>query len=73
MPPLVQNAMKRMQENFSKPAQPIMTQEEFEALSHCRKCILTCNVIGCGKVVCTHGMLCVEHTQEMRMDTLDRW
>jgi len=60
-PPIVQNAMKRLQKKLSEPAKPVMAQEEFEKLPHFDKCILTCNVIGCGNVVSTHGLVCVDH------------
>lgn len=60
-PPIVQQAMERMRDKFSRPPEPSMTQEEFDALNHFEKCIMTCNMPKCGKVVSTHGMLCVEH------------
>lgn len=65
-PPLVANAFRRMLAEHSEPAIPRMTQEEFDALPYFDKCILTCNFIGCDKVVCTHGLLCVEHKNEMK-------
>ena len=43
---------------------PYDTEEEFDVLPHFKKAILTCNVIGCKNMVCTHGMLCIEHTQK---------
>lgn len=65
-PTIVRDAMMRLQQKLSEPAKPIMTEEEFESLPHIKKCILTCNVIGCKNMVCTHGMLCLEHTKEYR-------
>lgn len=57
----IEKQLKRLAEQFSEPARPIMSQEEFEALPKFKKNILTCNVIGCKRMVSTHGMLCVEH------------
>lgn len=62
-PRIVKDAMIRMADNFSKPPVPIMSQEEFDNLPRFKKCILTCNMPGCGKVACTHGLLCVEHNK----------
>lgn len=63
MPPIVADAMKRLQKKLSEPAKPVMSQEEYEKLPHFEKCMLICNVIGCGKVVSTHGLVCVDHTK----------
>jgi hypothetical protein len=65
-PPIVRNAFLRMQDKFSRPAEPTMSQEEFDALPALDKSILTCNVIGCGKMVSTHGMVCVQHGIDLR-------
>lgn len=65
-PPIVADAFKRMQERFNKPPEPIMTKEEFEALPYTKQCMLICNMPGCGEVVCTHGMLCVKHNEELK-------
>lgn len=62
-------ALRRLANNLQKPQKPpvpIMSQEDYERLPYFERCILVCNVIGCGKVVSTHGMLCVEHTLEMK-------
>ena len=40
-----------------------MSQEEFDVLSELHKAILTCNVIGCEKMVSTCGLLCIEHQE----------
>jgi hypothetical protein len=53
--------MARMAKQFSEPPVPIMSQEEYEALPRYKKAMLTCNVIGCKDVVCSHGMLCLDH------------
>jgi len=63
-PKVVKDAMLRLQDRFNNPPRPIMTQEEFEALPKHRSCFLICNVIDCKNVVCTHGLLCLEHTLE---------
>jgi hypothetical protein len=57
----VQEQLTRLADQFTKPARPIMSQEEFDALPNSQKMILTCNVIGCKRMVSTHHMLCVEH------------
>lgn len=54
-------ALQRMGEALQKPPEPIMSQEEFDALPHIKRCMLGCNMPGCGKVVSTHHMLCVDH------------
>lgn len=61
-PLIVREALEQMRSDWSKPAQPIMKQEEFDALPKYKKSLLICNVIGCGNMVSTHGLLCVEHT-----------
>jgi hypothetical protein len=58
-------ALERLAEQMSEPPRPIMSQQEFERLPKFEKSMLICNYIGCGNVVCTHGLLCVEHTLEM--------
>jgi hypothetical protein len=41
---------------------PIMSQEEYEAMEPgIIKSMLICNMPGCGNVVCTMRMLCVDH------------
>lgn len=60
-PPIVANAMRRLQKQLSEPAKPLMSQEEYEKLPHFDKCMLVCNMPGCGKVVSTHHLLCVDH------------
>lgn len=64
-PPIVKQAMERMAQHLSQPPVPVMSQEEFEQLPRWKKTILICNMPGCGKVVSTHGLLCVEHKHEM--------
>ena len=59
---IVKDAMTRMANRFNKPPEPIMSQEEYDSLPYIKKCILICNVIGCGDMVSTHGMLCTKHT-----------
>ncbi len=54
-------ALREMGEKLQKPPEPIMSQEEFDALPYYKQCILICNMPGCGKPVSTHGMLCVDH------------
>jgi len=65
---VVREAIKQLDEKLGErlrePPQPLMSQEEFDALPFIEKAILTCNVPGCGKVVSTHHMLCVEHRTE---------
>jgi hypothetical protein len=53
--------MTRLATQLSAPPVPIMSKEEYEALPRHDKMMLICNVIGCNEVVCTHGMLCVDH------------
>lgn len=64
-PPIAEDAFRRMQDRFSKPPVPLMSQEEYDALPPAEKSILICNMPGCGKVVSTHGMLCVEHREQL--------
>jgi hypothetical protein len=56
------SALQRIADALQKPPKPIMSQEDFDKLPYFEHCILICNVIGCKNVVCTHGLLCVEHT-----------
>lgn len=63
-PSVVKHAMEQFADKLSKPPEPVMTRAEFDKLTNIRKSILTCNMPGCGDVVCTHGMLCVKHTNE---------
>ena len=62
---MARNALMRMAEQRSRPPEPIMSQEEYEALPLLKRSILGCNTIGCKKVVSTHGLLCVEHAIAM--------
>jgi hypothetical protein len=59
--PFCEKEIRRLTEDYRKPPCPIMTQEEFDALPHFEKVVLTCNMPGCGKPVSTHGLLCVDH------------
>jgi len=61
LPPIVKAAMARLARQLHEPPAPALTAEEFTALDPARKGILTCNMPGCGQVVSTHGLLCVEH------------
>lgn len=70
-PQIVKDAMLRLRDKLSKPAVPVMSQCEFDALPYIEKCIMACNMPKCGKVVCTHGMLCVDHHLEMSKNKLD--
>ena len=64
-PIIVRQAMSRLRDCFNNPPVPIMSDEDYEKLSPLRKNILTCNMPGCNKVVCTHGMVCVDHHKEI--------
>lgn len=64
-PHIVKLAMKRMHDRFSKPPEPIMSQEKFDKLPTFERNLLFCNMPGCGKMVSTHGLLCVEHKLQM--------
>ena len=57
----VHQQLDRLADQFTRPAVPIMSQQEFDALPKTQKMILTCNVIGCNRMVSTHHCLCVEH------------
>lgn len=60
-----QRMLHRLAERRMRLAEPIMPQEEFEQLPPAKQVLLICNMPGCGQVVSTHGMLCVEHTEEV--------
>lgn len=68
LPPIVRNGMLAWRDRLNGPLEPIMAQEEFDALPRHKKSIMKCNFIGCKEMVCTHGMLCVEHHLQMRKD-----
>jgi hypothetical protein len=57
--------LERLARQLSEPPRPIMSDEEYAQLDPLRHAMLVCNWPGCGKVVCTHGLLCVQHTEEM--------
>jgi len=56
--------VQRMFDAWARPPEPIMTDEEYEALTGIRKAMLVCNMPGCGKCVSTHTGLCMEHATE---------
>lgn len=57
----VDGHMARLAKQWSEPPVPIMSQEEFDALPKNEKTFLYCNVNGCDDMVCTHGLLCLDH------------
>ena len=57
--------LMEMIERRKAPPAPVMSDGQFFALPRLNRVMLTCNAFACGKVVSTHGMLCVEHTLEM--------
>lgn len=57
----VRSQLTRMARQHAEPAKPIMTEEEFGALPPHTQSVLKCNVIGCKRMVSTHGLMCVEH------------
>lgn len=71
-PPIVTEAMERLADRLSKPPVPLMDKAAFDALPRIQRCILTCNMPGCGNVVCTHGLLCVEHMEKMKRERSDK-
>jgi len=64
-PNIVQEAMLRISDKLSNPPVPVMSQEDYELLSKTQKMYLVCNVIGCNNVVCTHGLVCMDHHIKM--------
>jgi len=56
-------ALERMAKARQQPPEPIMPQEDYDALEpgSVRKIMLCCNMPSCPNVVSTHGLLCVEH------------
>lgn len=57
----IKEQMVRLAKKLSEPPVAIMSQEEYEALPDHHRVLLVCNVLGCGSVVCSHGMLCLDH------------
>lgn len=57
---IVRGMLEVVADRMSNPPEPVMSQEEFDKLPVHRQAVYICNIIGCGNVVSTHGLLCVK-------------